>query len=121
MRGPLSPDGQLLTTTQRVQGQGFPAWPVAAGSLISGFAVAQVTGVRPLGGLVLAAGAAWCGLRWHREAGVGIAVGLLAVYLAAFAAAHVLADALSAWGAVLTVAATVALASLLAADRRRPA
>lgn len=104
-----------------MRGRSGPTWPVAAGSLIGGFAVAQVTGVRPLGGLVLAAGAAWCGLRWRREAGAAVAVGLIAVYLAAFVAAHVLADALSAWGAVLTVAVAVALASLLAADRRRPA
>ncbi|MCW2996165.1 MAG: hypothetical protein JWQ18_3660, partial [Conexibacter sp.] len=27
-----------------------PTWPVAAGSLAAGFAVAQATGVRPLGG-----------------------------------------------------------------------
>jgi len=121
VRGPVSPHGQLLTTAQRLWGQSGPAWPVAAGSLIGGFAVGQVTGVRPLGGLVLAAGAAWCGVRWRREAGAVVAVGLIAVYVAAFVAAHVLADALSAWGAVLTVAAAVALASLLAADRRRPA
>src|SRR3954454_12673270 len=40
--------GMRTTTT--------PTWPVAAGSLALGFAVAQATGVRPLGGIVLAVG-----------------------------------------------------------------
>ena len=47
----------------------LPTWPVAAGSLLIGFGVAQATGIRPLGGLVLVAGAAWCTVRWRRSAG----------------------------------------------------
>ena len=35
---------------------GMPAWPVAALSLVAGFAVADATGVRALGGVVLARG-----------------------------------------------------------------
>lgn len=97
----------------------IPTWPVAAGSLVLGFAVAQATGVRPLGGLVLAAGAGWCALRWRRGAGLPRAVALVALYLAAFAASHVLADVVGTWGAVLVVAGIVGAAAYAAGDRAR--
>ena len=54
--------------------------PVAAASLVLGFAVAQATGVRALGGLVLVAGAAWCAVRWRASAGTGAAVALVVAY-----------------------------------------
>lgn len=94
----------------------LPTWPVAALSLIAGFAVADATGVRPLGGIVLVAAAAWCLVRWRARAGTGRAVALVAFYAAAFAASHALADVLSTWGAVLAVAAAVAAASWVLAD-----
>jgi hypothetical protein len=90
---------------------------VAAGSLVLGFAVAQVTGVRSLGGLVLLAAASWCFLQWRRAAGWPVAVGLVLLYVAAFVASHVLARAVGAWPSVLTVAAVVGLASLAATRR----
>lgn len=37
-----------------------PTAPIAAGSLVGGYLVARETGVRPLGGVVLAAGGAYC-------------------------------------------------------------
>ncbi len=95
----------------------LPTWPVAAGSLALGFGVAQATGVRPLGGLVLLAGAGWCALRWREERGTGIAVALVALYLAAFVASHLIADALGAWGSVALVSALVGLAAWALADR----
>ena len=95
----------------------LPTWPVAGASLIAGFAVADITGVRALGGLVLLAAAAWLGLRWRAQAGTGRAVALLALYAAAFVLSHVIADTLGTWGAVFTVAAIVTAASWLLADR----
>ncbi|MCW3012175.1 MAG: hypothetical protein JWO90_2579 [Solirubrobacterales bacterium] len=95
----------------------LPTWPVAAGSLVLGFAVAQATGVRPLGGVLLALGAGWCALRWREEAGTGTAVALVALYLAGFVASHLIADALGTWGAVATVAAGVGLAAWALGDR----
>ena len=92
--------------------------PVAALSLVAGFAVAQATGVRPLGGLVLLAAVVWCFVRWRRAAGLGIAVLLVLIYAAAFAASHAFADTLGTWGAVLAVAAVVGAAAWLLADRR---
>ena len=94
----------------------MPTAPVAALSLVAGFAVAQATGVRALGGVVLAAAVVWCALRWRREAGTTIAVVLVLVYAGAFAASHVLADPLGTWGAVLTVAAIVGVAAWVLSD-----
>ncbi len=99
----------------------LPTWPVAAGSLVLGFVVAQATGVRPLGGLVLLAGAGWCALRWRERAGTGVAAALVALYLAAFVASHLIAGALGTWGAVALVAALVGLAAWALADRTAPA
>lgn len=95
-------------------------WPVAAVSLLVGFGVADVSGVRPLGGLVLAAALLWCGLRWRAAVGLGRALGLVAVYLGGFAASHALADTLGAWGSVAAVAVCVAFVTWLVADLDRP-
>jgi hypothetical protein len=100
-------------TTSRV---GAVTWPVASGSLLVGFAVAQATGVRPLGGIVLALGAGWCALRWRRSVGAARAAALVCVYLALFVLSHVIAGPLGAWPAVLLVVATMGVATLLVAD-----
>jgi hypothetical protein len=91
-------------------------WPVASGSLVVGFGVAQATGVRPLGGVVLALGAGWCALRWRRTVGTARTVGLVGLYVAGFAASHVIADTVGTWGSVFLVAALVGLAALVVAD-----
>lgn len=95
----------------------MPTAPVAALSLVAGFGVAQATGVRPLGGAVLAVALGWCALRWRLAAGAGRAAALVALYLAAFVASHALADVVGTWGAVLLVAAVVGAAAWLTADR----
>jgi len=91
-------------------------WPVASGSLVLGFAVAQATGVRPLGAVVLALGAGWCALRWRRSVGMGRTGALVALYLALFILSHVIADTLGTWGSVAFVAALMGVATLLVAD-----
>ncbi|MCW3066674.1 MAG: hypothetical protein JWN32_3846 [Solirubrobacterales bacterium] len=98
----------------------LPTAPVAAGSLIAGYLVARETGVRPLGGVVLALGAAWCARAWLRDGGRGTAGALLALYLVAFAGSHVLAKRIGPWPAVLAVAAATGGAAYIAVDRRRP-
>lgn len=95
----------------------LPTWPVAAGSLALGFGVAQATGVRALGGVVLLAGAGWCALRWRERAGTPTAAALVGLYLAAFVASHLIAGTLGAWGSVAAVAAVVGLAAYVVADR----
>ena len=95
----------------------FPTAPIAAGSLVVGYVVARETGVRPLGGGVLAAAGAWCTRTWLRRAGPGTAAGLLGIYAAGFAGSHPLAKRIGAWPAVLTVAAVSGAASWALADR----
>jgi hypothetical protein len=97
-----------------------PTWPVASISIVAGFAVAEATGVRALGGAVLALALAWCALRWRRDVGTGRAAALAGLYLAGFAGAHVLADVIGSWPAVLVVAAAIGLACWLAADAVEP-
>jgi hypothetical protein len=82
-----------------------PTAALAAGSLIAGYAVAAGTGSRPLGGLVLAAGGLTCAAIWQRRHGTRTALALTGVGLAAFALSHVLALAIGAWPAVLSLAA----------------
>jgi hypothetical protein len=93
-------------------------WPVASGSLLLGFAVAQATGIRPLGGIVLVAGCAWCALRWLHAAGGARTTLLVVVYIGAFVLSHVVADTLSAWPSALLAAAIVGIAAYALADGR---
>lgn len=96
-------------------------WPVASGSLLLGFAVAQATGIRPLGGIVLIAGCAWCALRWLRgggRAGLTRTAVLVVVYIGAFVLSHVVAGSLGAWPSVLLAAAVTGIAAYALADSR---
>ena len=93
-----------------------PTWPVASGSLLLGFAVAQATGVRPLGGVVLALGAGWCGLRWRRRVGAARTAGLVVVYVGMFALSHVIADTVGTWPAVVLAAAVAGVVTFVVAD-----
>lgn len=85
----------------------LPTWPIAAGALLLGFAVADVTGVRALGGVVLFLGGLACGLRWRLLLGLPRALALVGVFLAGFVLAHPLGHAIGSWPAVLLVAAVV--------------
>lgn len=95
-----------------------PTSVVAAGSLVAGFAVAQATDVRALGGVVLVAGAVWCGRHWLRHQGPVTAGALLAGYVGGFVGSHLLAREIGAWPSVLTVAAAVGAAAWVASDRK---
>jgi len=96
----------------------IPTAPVVAGSLIGGYLVARETGVRPLGGAVLAAGGAVAVSQWRRQGPVVTGV-LLATYLGGFGASHPLAKKIGAWPSVVSVAAVAGAASYVLADRRR--
>jgi hypothetical protein len=80
---------------------------VAGASLVAGFGVAELTGVRAIGGAVLIAAVAWCvprirpGRRWM----------FLLVYALAFVGSHALGPEIGAWIAVLVAAGVVALAT----------
>jgi hypothetical protein len=94
-----------------------PTAPVAAGSLVAGFAVAAGTGVRPLGGLVLLAGTTWCAREWTRRRGAGIAAALVGLEAACFVGSHLLAGPLGAWPSVAVVAAAAGAGAWTLADR----
>jgi len=95
----------------------FPTWPIAAGALLLGFAVAVASGSRPLGGVVLFLGGLACGLRWRVLLGLRRALALVGVFLAGFVVAHPLGHAIGAWPAVLLVAAAVGGVVWRLADR----
>ena len=92
--------------------------PTVALGLIGGYLVARETGIRPLGGVLLAGAGALAGRTWLAKAGPGIAGGLGALYLAGFGASHPLAKKIGPWPSVLAVAAVNAAANHLLVDRR---
>ena len=77
---------------------------VGSVALVLGFAVAQATGVRWLGGIVLVLGAAWCGWRWRRRCGLPLAAAAVLVYGVGFVVSHPLGRAIGAWPSVALVA-----------------
>ena len=97
---------------------GLPTAPIVAGSLVGGYLVARETGIRPLGGVVLALGGAVAAREWNRKAGPATAAALLGVYLGGFGGSHPLAKKIGAWPAVFTVAGVSAVSAWVLSDRR---
>ncbi|UQU62054.1 hypothetical protein COUCH_23765 [Couchioplanes caeruleus] len=95
-----------------------PTAAVTAGSLIGGWQLARRTGIRPLGGVVLAAGGVLAGREWARRTSPAVTAGLLATYVGAFGLSHPLAKRIGPWPSVLAVSALTAAASYAAADRK---
>jgi hypothetical protein len=95
-----------------------PTAPVAALTLVLGFLVAEVTGVRALGGVLLLAGLALCAAQWRARLGWGRTAALAAAFLLAFAGSHVMARTIGAWPAVF-VAAAATFVAVWAVDRDR--
>ncbi|WP_114558661.1 hypothetical protein [Desertihabitans aurantiacus] len=93
--------------------------PVVALGLVGGFLTARESGIRPLGGLLLAAAGALAGRTTMAKRGPGMTVALGALYLLGFGASHPLAKVLGAWPAVLSVTAVSAAAQHLLVDRHR--
>ncbi|MFZ2113388.1 MAG: hypothetical protein WAU77_06615 [Solirubrobacteraceae bacterium] len=96
----------------------IPTAPVAAASLIAGFAVAVSTGSRPLGGVVLAIGGLWCIQAWARRNGRRTALILGCVGFGAFVVSHLLGLLIGAWPSVLLVSAAMAATAWVKADAR---
>ncbi len=95
----------------------FPTGLVAALTLVLGYLVADLSGVRALGGLVLLAGVALCARTWRRRLGTARALLLVGVFLALFVVSHLLAPAIGAWPSVLMVAAAMWVVAFAVADR----
>lgn len=91
--------------------------PLMVVGLAGGFAVAQQSGVRPLGGAVLLGSGLLAGRTWLAKRGPVTAAGLTAVYLGGFIASHKLAKKIGAWPSVAVVTAASAAAAYCASDR----
>jgi hypothetical protein len=96
----------------------LPTAPIAAAGLIAGFGVADATGSRPLGGVVLAGFGLTCVAVWLRRDGRATAAWLAGAGLVAFAGSHVLGRAIGAWPAVLVVSAATAAVCWRGSDAR---
>lgn len=92
---------------------------VAAIAFLAGFGVAELTGVRAIGGLVLLAGGAWCARAAYRSAGGPATIVLVVVALALFVLSHPLGRVIGAWPAVVVSAALVAAAAAAILARAR--
>lgn len=86
-----------------------PGLVFAVSCLPVGFAVADLTGIRPLGGMVLL-GLAIAAVAASR-ASLARSSAWLFVVLVCFAASHAVADTLGSWGAVAAVTVVAALAA----------
>lgn len=98
----------------------IPTAPVAAASLIVGYAVVVATDSRPLGGVVLALGGLWCIHAWLQRHGARTATTLGGVGLGLFIVSHLLALMIGAWPSVLVVAGAMAWAAWVRADALLP-
>lgn len=92
--------------------------PTVAAGLIGGFGVAQKTGVRPLGGVVLTAAGSAAATTWLKRDGAATMGVLATVYVGGFVGSHVLAKKIGAWPAVLSLSAASAAAAYALSDRK---
>ena len=95
--------------------------PTAAFGLMAGFGVAEVTGVRALGGVILAAAGIAAGLTWLERDGGRTTTALSTIYLGGFVGSHLLAKEIGAWPSVFAVSAVSAAASYALSDKKLPA
>lgn len=93
----------------------IPSSVLTASGLVGGYATARFTGIRPLGGAVLAAAGVAAGRTWVR-AGIPQTAALAVIYVGAFGLSHPLAKKIGAWPSVLAVSAVAGIASHLLAD-----
>ncbi len=107
--------------TEQASAKSMKPWlvpVVGAVSLLVGFGVAQLTGNRPLGGIVLLLGGAWCAWQWWRTAGPWRTVIAVLIFGIAFVVSHPLGNAIGAWPSVVLVSVVAAvLAYLLCAPK----
>jgi hypothetical protein len=92
---------------------------VSSASFLAGFGIAELTGVRAIGGLVLLAGCAWCARAALQVAGPPATGALVAIALAMFVASHPLGHAIGAWPAVVVCAALLGGAAAALVGRKR--
>jgi hypothetical protein len=112
-----------MSTSTLTRARLFPSSSLVAAGLVVGFAVAQGTGVRALGGAILVGTGLAAARLWVRRRGWAVAGGLALLYLAAFVVSHVLTLGLGvpAWLSVALVTLTAGGVTFAVADRPRTA
>jgi hypothetical protein len=110
----MATDGTTLTPATKVT-----TAPVVGLGLLGGFITARESGIRPLGGLVLALAGVLAGRTTFAKRGLGMTVALAALYVLGFGASHPLARRIGGWPAVLSVTAVSMAAQHLLVDRHR--
>ena len=96
-----------------------PTAPLLAGGLVGGFALAQRTGVRPLGGAAMLVANGVAARPGYAVGGAPLAAGRTTAYWTAMGVSHPLAKRIGTWPSVLGVTAAAAGAAWALADRRR--
>ena len=91
---------------------------VVGAGLLGGYITARESGIRPLGGVVLAAAGGWAVRSWLAKTDVPTTVGLTALYVGGFGASHPLAKKIGSWPAVLTVTGVAAGAAYVLSDSK---
>lgn len=91
---------------------------VVGAGLLGGYITARESGIRPLGGVVLAAAGGWAVRSWLDKTDVPTTIGLTALYVGGFGASHPLAKKIGSWPAVLTVTGVTAGAAYLLSDSK---
>ena len=89
---------------------GFPSALLVAGGLVVGFVVAQGSGLRWLGGLILVGTGLAAARLWVARRGWAVAISLGLLYLAAFVVSHLLSLGLG-WPAWLSVGSVTLVAA----------
>lgn len=86
--------------------------------LLGGWLTARETGIRPLGGVILAAAGGWAIRSWLAKTDPVTTAGLTALYVGGFGASHPLAKKIGAWQAVAAVTAVAGGAACVLSDLR---
>ncbi|AJE32976.1 hypothetical protein B842_05635 [Corynebacterium humireducens NBRC 106098 = DSM 45392] len=84
--------------------------------LLGGWLTARETGIRPLGGVILAAAGGWAIRSWLAKTDPVTTAGLTALYVGGFGASHPLAKKIGAWPAVAAVTAVAGGAACVLSD-----
>ena len=99
-------------------GTRVPTALLLALGLVLGFGLAEATGLRWLGGLVMLAANLLAIPAWLAVGGTRLAVGLTVVFWACMVLSHPLAHLIGTWPSVLTVSLVAAATAWFLADRR---
>lgn len=91
---------------------------VVSFGLLGGWLIARESGIRPLGGAVLAAAGGWAVRSWLVRTDPLTTAGLAGLYVGAFGASHPLARRIGSWPAVLSVTAAAAGAACVLSDMK---